>query len=169
MSTKQISYIGVLTSMALILSYFERMLPPPVPIAGVKFGLANIIILMALYILTSKDAFLIMLLKVSCVSLLFSGLTGLLFGFLGGFFSFTFMYLFKKSNLFSIVGVSMIGGVMFNVGQMLASYILMVNISLFYYLPVLLIFGLASGFLTGIVGHYTITSLKNAKIVAYYE
>ncbi len=169
MSTKRISYIGVLTSMALILSYFERMLPPPVPIAGVKFGLANIIILIALYILSSSDAFIIMLMKVFIVSVLFTGATGLLFGFLGGTLSFIFMYLFKKSNLFSIVGVSMIGGVMFNVGQMIASYLLMVNISLFYYLPVLLIFGLASGFLTGIVGHYTITSLKSAKIVAYYK
>ncbi len=167
MNTKRIAYIGILTSMALILSYFERLIPPPVPVAGVKFGLANIIILIAIYILSYKDAFTIMLLKVFTVSLLFSGITGLLFGILGGSLSFIFMVIFKKSKLFSIIGVSMIGGVMFNVGQILASYILITNISLFYYLPILLFFGLACGFLTGIIGHYTITRLKVSRLVNY--
>ncbi len=162
METRRIAYIGVLTSMALILSYFERMLPPPVPIAGVKFGLANIVILVSLYILSNKDAFAIMLIKVFCVGFFFSGVvTSIFFSLLGGLLSFISMLLFKKTKLFSIVGVSMIGGVMFNVGQIIASYFFVSNISIFYYLPVLLFFGLTSGFLTGIIGHYTITSLKN--------
>ncbi len=159
MKTKRIAYIAILTSMALILSYFERMIPPPVPIAGVKFGLANIIILISIHIISYKDSFNIMLLKVFTISLLFTGLTGLLFGFLGGCLSFFSMVLFKKTNLFSIIGISMIGGVMFNVGQICASYILIPNISIFYYLPVLLIFGLISGALTGIVSYYTIKKL----------
>lgn len=165
MSTKRISYIGILTSMALILSYFERLIPPPVPIAGVKLGLANIIILIALYILSYEDSFIILLLKVFCVSFLFSGITGLLFGLSGGILSYVSMVIFKKSNLFSIVGVSIIGGVMFNVGQIFVSVLLVSNISMFYYLPVLIIFGLISGFLTGIIAHYVVITLKKAKVI----
>ncbi len=167
MGTKRIAYIGVLTSMALILSYFERLLPPPVPVAGVKLGLANIIILISLYLLNNKDTFLIMLLKVFLVSFLFSGATGLMFGLFGGTLSYIFMVLFKKTNLFSIIGVSIIGSVMFNVGQILVSYFLIPNFSIFFYLPVLIFFALISGFITGLIGYYVIYYLKKAKIVIY--
>ncbi len=164
MSTRKITYIAILTSMALVLSYFERILPPPVPIAGVKFGLANIIILIALYILSSKDAFIILMLKVFMVSLLFSGLTGLLFGLIGGTLSFIAMVLTKKAGIFSSIGVSISGAVFFNIGQIIASMILINTITILYYLPVLIISGVISGFITGLVASFTIKYLKQAKI-----
>lgn len=161
MRTKRIAYIGTLTSMALILSYFERMIPPLVPIPGVKLGLSNIIVLMALYILTNKDAFIIMLTKVFLVGALFSGISGMFYGLLGGVLSFIFMALFKKSGLFSEVGVSIIGGVMFNVGQNIAGVILISNILLLHYLPILMFFGIISGFIIGIITHYVLLHLKS--------
>ncbi len=160
MSTKTISYIGVLTSMSLILSYFERLLPPPIPVPGVKLGLANIIILIALYVLSNKEAYYVMLLKVVLVSLLFTSLTGFAFGIVGGTLSYIFMVLFKKTNLFSIVGVSIIGAVMFNVGQICVSKFFVENIAILYYLPTLMFFGIISGFLTGIIAYNIVRIIK---------
>lgn len=160
MNTKTIAYIGVLTSMSLILSYFERLIPPIVPIAGVKLGLANIIILISIYILNNKDAFFILILKVCLVALLFTGLTGFIYGICGGVLSYIFMVLFKKTNLFSVIGVSIIGAVTFNIGQILASLIFIETISIFYYLPVLMFFGTISGFLTGIIAYNIIKNIK---------
>lgn len=164
MNTKTIAHIGVFTSMALVLSYLERLIPPIVPIPGVKLGIANIIILITIYLLNNKDAFIILLLKVTLVSLLFTGVTGFIYGLFGGTLSYLFMIIFKKTNLFSIVGVSIIGSVMFNVGQIIASTIFIRNIYIFYYLPILIFFGLISGTLTGIISHYTISKLKKAKL-----
>lgn len=162
MRTKKITYIGILCSMALILSYFERLLPPPVPIPGVKLGLSNIIVLIGIYILPKKDAFTLMLIKVFLVGSLFTGLSGMFFGLLGGTLSFIFMILFKELRVFSEVGVSVIGAVMFNVGQIIAAVILIDNILLFNYLPILMFFGIISGFLVGIIAHFTLFYLGKA-------
>lgn len=164
MNAKNVSYIGVFTSIALILSYFERIIPSIIPIPGVKLGIANIIILICLYLLSNKDAFIVMLLKVILVSLLFTGITGFIYGAFGSLFSYISMLIFKKTNLFSIIGISIIGAVMFNVGQILASMIFIRNIYIFYYLPILIFFGLISGFLTGIISHYIINRLKMANL-----
>lgn len=160
MNTRTIAYVGVLTSMSLILSYFERLIPPIIPMVGVKLGLANIIILIAIYTLNNRDAFLVLILKVTLVSLLFTGLTGFVYGSLGGILSYIFMIIFKKTNLFSIVGVSIIGAVMFNVGQICASLFFIANISIFYYLPFLMFFGTISGFLTGVIAYNIINNIK---------
>lgn len=167
-NTKSIAYIGILSSMVLVLSYFERMLPPPVPIPGVKLGLSNIIILLGIYLLNKKDAFLLLIVKIVLIGALFSGLSGMFFGFFGGLLSFLFMMIFKKTSKFSEVGVSVIGAVTFNVGQIFASIILVNNILLIHYLPILMFFGLISGFITGVITHYLLFYLRKSNVVLKY-
>ncbi len=101
-----------------------------------------------------------MLLKVTLVSLLFTSFTGFAFGIVGGTLSYIFMVLFKKTKLFSVVGVSIIGAVMFNVGQIFVSKFFVENIAIFYYLPTLMFFGIISGFLTGIIAYNVIRIIK---------
>lgn len=168
-NTKSIAYIGILSSMVLVLSYFERMLPPPVPIPGVKLGLSNIIILIGIYLFNTRDAFFLLLVKIVLIGALFSGLSGMFFGFCGGLLSFLFMLVFKKTSKFSEVGVSVIGAVTFNVGQIFASIILIDNILLIHYLPVLMFFGLISGFITGVITHYLLFYLRKSNVVLKYN
>ncbi len=165
MKTKRITYVGVLTSMALVLSYLERMIPPPVPVPGIKLGLANIIILMALYLVTTKDAFLIAVIKSVTIGILFTGPSGMIYGLTGSLLSFGAMIFLKSFKNFSVIGVSIIGGVFHNVGQILIATLVINNEKLLYYLPYLIIFGVISGLLTGIVAYYTLINLKTIKFL----
>ncbi len=165
MNVKSLTKVGILVSFALIISYFERMLPPIVPVPGVKLGLSNLVILISLYLLTTKEAFKIMIIKVVIVGVLFSGLSGLIYGLAGSLLSFLFMYIFKKSNLFSIVGVSIIGGVMHNIGQIIIASLVINNAKLLYYTPYLILFGTASGIITGFACYYVYIRLKKILLI----
>ncbi len=164
MKTIRITYVGVLTSMALVLSYLERMIPPPVPVPGIKLGLANIIILMALYLINTKDAFLITIIKSVTIGILFTGPFGMIYGLTGSLLSFFAMVFLKNFKNFSIVGVSIIGGVFHNIGQIIIATLVINNEKLLFYIPELIIFGLVSGCLTGLVAYYTLSNLNSIKI-----
>lgn len=146
MSAKKISYIAILSALAIVFGYIESLFPAA-PIPGIKLGLSNIVILFAIYRLDKSSAFFIMLIKVLVTSLLFSGLNVFLYSFAGGLLSLATMIAFKK--LFSEIGVSMIGGVAHNLGQLLVAGLLMQTSAVFVYLPALLISGVIVGFITG--------------------
>ncbi len=157
MSHRYVAQTGVLASLAIILSYFEMLVPPIAP--GVKLGLANIVVLLALYTLTPKLAFNISLVRVVCVAILFGGINTLMYSFSAAVASFTMMYLFKKSGLFSIYGVSIIGSFIHVTTQLCVSVLVLENTGLFTYLPLLTFSALITGFLIAYIGRRVVNHL----------
>lgn len=146
-NTKRLTLCAVMISLALALSYMERLIPLQlvIPLPGIKLGLANIVSLVALYLLGKQSAYYILIIRCLLSSIFGSGITGLLFSLTGGLLSLTVMILSRKVPFFSIYGVSILGAAAHNVGQILAAVILMNSIYIVGYLPYLLLVALVTG------------------------
>lgn len=149
--TQKIARLGLLTALALIASYIEVLIPLPIGIPGVKLGIANLVIVWALYTLKPAEAFSVNVMRILLVGFLFGNLSMILYSLAGACVSFVCMYLAKKSCLFSVIGVSVIGGIAHNMGQLAAAMAVLESANLIYYAPVLLVAGLVTGFLIGVV------------------
>ena len=124
--TKKLTLLGLLTAIALILSYVEALLPPIfVAVPGIKMGLPNIAIIFVLYRFGLKEAAAVSLVRLAAVALLFGSAMTLIYSLAGAVLSLALMSLLKKSNLFSMIGVSIVGGVSHNLGQILVAMWLM--------------------------------------------
>lgn len=143
--------MGLLTALGLIIGYIEFLIPIPLGIPGVKPGFSNIVIVWALYSLGPWEALMINGMRIFLSGFLFGNFSMILYSLAGAAVSFLCMCLAKKSGLFSTTGVSMIGGVMHNMGQLLVAMAVLETVSLVYYGPVLLTAGVITGFLIGIV------------------
>ena len=152
-SARRLAFGAMFTALALIFSYVEFLIPLPVPVPGIKLGLANLVIIIAIYRMGFKYAFTINCVRIIASGLLFSGVFGMLYSFAGGILSLVVMYILYRTKLFSMVGVSMAGGVMHNLGQLLTACLIVSNIRLMSYFAVLLVSGLISGILIGIVAY----------------
>lgn len=163
---KKVAYIGVFLSLAIILSYIELILGfnALMPIYGIKLGLYNIAVIIAMFSLGFIEAFLIIVLRSIIMSVLFGSVTSFAFSILGGVAAFIIMTVLIKSRLFgkyiSIIGVSVAGASFFNFGQIIASVILTGQLSMFYYLPVLLIGSVFTGTIIGITSRIILKYLK---------
>ncbi len=153
-STRHLALSSIFAALALIFSYVEVLVPIPVPIPGVKLGLANLVILIALYRLGFRLAFSINCVRIVIAGLLFSGVFGMIYSFAGGILSILVMYLLKKNGCFSIVGVSMAGGVAHNLGQLLTACLIVSNFGLMSYFAILFFTGMISGILIGILAYF---------------
>lgn len=143
--------MGLLTALGLIIGYIEFLITIPLGIPGVKPGFANIVIVWALYSLGPWEALMINGMRSFLSGFLFGNFSMILYSLAGAAVSFLCMCLAKKSGLFSMTGVSMIGGVMHNMGQLLVAMAVLETVSLVYYGPVLLAAGVITGLLIGIV------------------
>lgn len=143
--------MGLLTALGLIIGYIEFLIPIPLGIPGVKPGFANIVIVWALYSLGPWEALMINGMRIFLSGFLFGNFSMILYSLAGAAVSFLCICLAKKSGLFSMTGVSMIGGVMHNMGQLLVAMAVLETVSLVYYGPVLLAAGVITGLLIGIV------------------
>ena len=152
-NTRRLAFGAMFTALALIFSYVEFLLPLPVPVPGIKLGLANLVIIIAIYRMSFKYAFTINCVRIVASGLLFSGVFGMLYSFAGGILSLVVMYVLYRTGRFSMVGISMAGGVMHNLGQLLTACLIVSNIRLMSYFAVLLFSGLISGILIGIVAY----------------
>ncbi len=151
METKKVSQMGLLIALALVLSFIEAQIPAFVAIPGVKIGLANIVVLFALYSLGFKEALIISILRVLLSSLMFGSVLSLAYSLSGALLSLFGMALLKKTRLFGSVAVSVVGGVLHNLGQILtACFILETNVVV-YYLPFLILSGTIAGVVIGLV------------------
>ena len=160
-STKKIALLGVLTSVALVLSYLEALLPPISTAApGIKMGLPNIIIVFLLYKFGLKEALTVSAIRVFVVALLFGNVMTLAYSVAGAVLSLALMTLFKKLNLFSIIGVSIIGGISHNLGQILVAIFLFDTIQIGYYMIILAITGTIAGVVIGIIGSILVKKLE---------
>ncbi len=154
--------LGLLLAFALVLSYIEAILPISFGIPGIKLGLPNLAILICLYLFGWKEGILVNLCRIFLSGFLFGNMVAILYSLCGAALSFLFMVLLKRTDRFSILGVSICGGVMHNVGQLLiAIYIVRIN-GILWYLPVLLIAGMITGALIGIISGRVLPYLQNA-------
>ncbi len=151
MTTKRVAYCAVLTALALIFGYVEVLIPFGFGIPGVKLGLANIVIVLALYMLPAYQAFMIQLMRIVLVSFLFGNLSMMIYSLAGGMLSFLVMWLVKKGDAFSIIGVSIAGGVSHNIGQLIVAVLAVQNLRVAFYVPALMIAGLVTGCLIGLL------------------
>ncbi len=150
-STKKIALCGVLTALAMIFSYIESVIPIPIPVPGIKLGVANIAVITILYVLGVKEAIVINLLRIALTALLFGNVNSFLFSISGALLSLTIMIIMKKLDFFSCIGVSVCGGVMHNVGQIIAAVFIMGSEAIVLYLPVLIVLGVFTGVVIGVV------------------
>ena len=158
-SASIVAKLGLLTAVAIVLGYFEYLLPVT-GIPGVKLGLANTVLLYALYLLDVPSAILLMFLKVGLSGLLFGGPTAMLYSLAGGVLSLLVMILAKKSKGLSIVGVSVLGAVSHNIAQMAVACFVVETRAILAYLPILLLAAVVTGTLTGLVARYTFRGLR---------
>lgn len=155
MKTSKIALMGMLVAVAFVLSYIESLLPINIGIPGIKIGLSNIVVVLCLYQCSYKQTFGIAMIRILLAGLTFGSLYTMLYSFAGGILSFVVMLLLKKSNKFSVYGVSITGGVCHNIGQIIVAILVLQTELLLYYLPFLMlsgcIAGLAIGFIAGLL------------------
>lgn len=152
MKTKDITIIGFLASVSVVISIIESyftFIGDVIP--GLKLGLANIVIIFALYKYNFKTAIAISLIRVFIVAILRTGFgLNFLFSLVGAIFSITIMWLVKKTKL-SVIGVSIIGSIFHSIGQVLVGIVILNNSNVLYYLPYLLLFSIPTGIFVGII------------------
>ncbi len=151
--SQQVAYIGIFTTLALIFSYVESIVPVGIPLPGVKLGIANMVILFVLYTLGAKSALGVNLLRIVIGGILFRGVFAMFYGLGGGLLSILVMILLKKTKKFSIIGVSVGGSVFHNMGQLVMASLFMGTLKVFYYFPLLLFSGIITGIILGLLVH----------------
>lgn|SRR5574344_263030 len=154
MELRKFSRLSMLLALSVVLNIVENMIPlfnGNVP--GVKLGLANIVILFVLYLYDFKDAIFLSIVRVFLVGVLNTGIFSIAFWFSlsGAIFSIFAMLLAKKYTKLSIVGVSIIGSLFHSLGQIVVTAIMLNNISAFAYLPIIILFAVPTGILTGVI------------------
>ncbi len=137
-------------SFALILSFVESRIPALVAVPGIKAGLANIAVIFALYKMGAREAAVVSFLRILIVSMLFGSVASLIYSIAGAVLSLTVMILLKKLTPLTEVGVSVCGGVMHNVGQIIAASLMLNTNVVVYYLPFLFISGILAGTAIGV-------------------
>lgn len=158
--TKKIAYMGMLVALAFIFSYIESLIPITVGIPGIKLGLANMVIIVTLYTMGTGPAFVLSLVRIVLTGFTFGNLAMMMYSLGGGMLSLLIMVIARKMKLFSVTGVSVLGAVFHNIGQILVAAIVVENSSLFYYLPLLLVSGVFFGVVIGMVGAILIKRLS---------
>lgn len=147
--TRSIALGGILLALAFALSALENAIPLPLP-GGVKPGLSNVIIMFALFHINTKTAITVNFLK-SCLVFLTRGMTAFLMSLCGGMLSLLIIVIIYMSIRPSLIFISVSGAISHNIGQICIAALLLKSASVFSYLPVLIISGIATGILTGIV------------------
>lgn len=164
MTTKKIAYLGLLIALAFVFSYVEFLIPVSLGVPGAKLGLANLVIVVALYTLNERDAFVLSMIRIVLVGFTFGNMASMLYSFAGGIVSYLAMVIAKKTRLLSTTGVSVLGGVFHNVGQIIVAIIVVDTASLIYYLPVLVLAGSVSGVVIGVLGAMVTRRIQKAVI-----
>lgn len=157
---KKTAYMGIFLALALICSYIETLIPFHIGIPGVKLGLTNIVIVWALYLLGTKEALAISVMRIVLSGMMFGNAFSIAYSLAGGLISFIVMLLLKKTGKFKCVSVSIAGGIFHNIGQLLVAAAIVQNLSVFYYIPVLFISGTITGLVIGVISQELILRVK---------
>ena len=157
---KKIALYGMLIALAFVLNYIENIFSFASITYGMKLGLANVVVLAAFYILGYKEAFGISIVRIILAGITFGNLFSMWYSLAGGLLSYVFMALGKKSNIFSIKGVSILGGITHNIGQIFVAVIVLGTSKIAWSLPLLLVSGTVAGFVNGILGAMVVDRVK---------
>lgn len=160
---KRIALFGIMVALAFTFSYLESLIPFNFGIPGVKLGLANLVVVVALYVMKPGEAFSIAIIRIFLAGLTFGNVYSLAYSLCGGILSFIVMWLVKRTKL-SVIGVSMMGGICHNIGQITVAAIVMETVRIVYYLPVLIGAGLLTGLLLGVISNLIINRLEKIKL-----
>lgn len=158
-TTKKVAVYGLLVALALVLSYVESQIPAFFVMPGMKLGLTNVVVLIALWRMDPKDALVINLLRILIVGFTFSNTFSMIYSLAGGILSWIAMALLHRTGQFGLTGISVAGGVCHNIGQIIAAAMLVTVGSLLYYLPFLLVSGTAAGILIGVISSLIVKRL----------
>ena len=162
METRKIARMGLLTALALILSYVESLIPAFVAVPGVKMGLANIVVVFALYTLGPGEAAIVSIIRVLLSSLLFGSILSLSYSAAGAIISLLSMIIMMKTKIFGVTSVSVTGGVFHNLGQILVACLVLETDVCLYFLPVLILSGTITGAVIGIASSIVIKRLQKS-------
>ena len=143
--------MGVFLALALICSCVESLIPISFGIPGVKLGLTNIVVVLMLYCIGAKEALAVSVCRIVLAGFLFGNLFSILYSLAGGLLSFLIMWAVKRTGKLGILPVSVCGGIFHNIGQLAVAALVVENYNVFYYLPVLLLAGAATGLAIGVV------------------
>ena len=164
MKIRKIAFLGLSVTLAMILSFVESQIPVFTTIPGMKVGLPNLVMVFLLYRVGWKETVIVSLIRAFLVALLFGNLQSLIFSIAGAVLSLTGMILLKKTGLFSSIAVSVTGGVLHNVGQIIAACLWTGTVQIAYYLPALLVSGVCAGIAIGLIAGFL---LKRLEIVRF--
>lgn len=151
-TAKTVALYGVLIALAMVLSFVETLIPIPIPVPGVKLGLANLVTVVGLYLVGIRGTVCITLIRIVLVGLSFGNPYSMIYGLSGSFLSLLVMAVVKKNRWFSQIGISILGGIAHNIGQITFAAIIVQTAGLYYYLPALLLSGCIAGTIIGILG-----------------
>lgn len=160
-STKRISEYAIMIALAIVLGYLEMQIPVFIAVPGMKLGLTNIVVLIALYLRGNKSAIAVNIIRIFLVSLLFGTAVSLFYSLAGGILSCIVMMLLKHTQKFGIITVSIAGGVTHNIGQILVAMLLLETTAIGWYLFILWFTGIICGALVGFLGYEIIKRLSN--------
>ena len=157
----------MLTALAMIFSYVEALIPLSFGVPGIKLGLANLVVLTGLYRMRKGEILTVSVARILLVGFLFGNGMSILYSLSGGLLSFLVMLLLIKAGGFSVTGVSIAGGVSHNIGQILVAAAVLKSVRLFYYLPVLIVAGIVTGALMGILASRVLKMTETEKKRTY--
>ncbi len=149
MLSRKTAFCGLVLALALMAGYVESLIPVAVAIPGIKLGAANSVILILLYMVGVREAFIVNISRVVVSGFLFGSMSSILYSLSGAVLSLFIMTLLKKADRFSVSGVSAAGGVFHNIGQLMMACLVLETTAVWYYLPVLVISGAVTGLLIG--------------------
>ena len=157
---RKVAASGLLLALAVLFGYVEAVIPVPMPVPGMKLGIANIVIVTILYLAGWKEAIVISALRVLIIGFLFGNLFSISYGLAGTALSILGMALIRKAGRFSVVSVSALGGVLHNCGQILVATLVVIGFPWKWYLPVLMLAGLGAGIVTGFLNRLIIPRVR---------
>ena len=164
MKTKKVAFLGMCIALSMILSFVESQIPPLAAVPGVKMGLPNIVMVFMLYKIGAKETAIVSILRVILVGILFGTPLSMIYSLVGAALSLIGMILLKKTNLFAPITVSVAGGILHNIGQIVTACLVMETAQIAYYLPVLLISGTIAGILIGLTAAMILKRLDKMKL-----
>lgn len=161
--TKKIAIRALLIAMAMVLSYIEAQFQLSGIVPGMKLGLTNMVVMVALYKISEKEAIIINIIRIVLVGFTFGNTFSLIYSLAGGLLSGLVMILLKHFSKASIVTVSVVGGICHNIGQIIVAMIVLETTSIVYYLLVLWITGIVAGVIVGLVSGIVVKRLPDIR------
>lgn len=155
--------MAVLAAFGSILGLFEAIIPLPFIAPGLRLGFSNIVVLVSLVLFGFKEGFTVSLMKSILLMLMSGNVSSFMYSFSGAFLSAIAMIISLKfgKKFLSLIGVSIIGSAFHNIAQVTLSSLILSNIMMFFYLPILLILGIFTGFFVGVSSIYILKNLKS--------